>query len=91
MKNRIACIVAKDLQPLQADRGKSPKRHLRALCKSYRKHPEAPNNTSFLLHLPAVCKVGGLPDVAIGSHSLSMVRFSILHLPKLLERTGILL
>jgi hypothetical protein len=91
MKNRIACVVEKDLQALQADRGKSPKRHLRALCKSYRKHPEAPNNTSFLLHLPAVCKAGGLPDVAIGSHSLSMVRFSILHLQKLLERTGILL
>jgi hypothetical protein len=87
----MACVLARDLQPLQADRWKSPKRHLRALCKSYRKHPEAPNNTSFLLHLPAVCKAGGLPDVAIGSHSLSMVRFSILHLQKLLERTGILL
>jgi hypothetical protein len=87
----MACVLAGDLQPLQADRWKSPKRHLRALCKSYRNHPEAPNDTSFLLHLPAVCKVGGLSDIAIASHSLSMVRFSILHLPKLLERTGILL
>ena len=87
----MACVLARDLQPSQADRWKSPKWHLRALCKSCRKHPEAPNNTSFLLHLPAVCKAGGLPDVATASHSMSMVRFSILHLQELLERSGILL
>ena len=44
---------------------KSPKWHLRALCKSCRNHPEAHHNTSFLLHLPAVCKAGGMPDVLL--------------------------
>ena len=36
--------------------GKSPKRQLRALNNSYRKHPEATNNTFILLYLQAVYK-----------------------------------
>ena len=44
---------------------KSPKWHLRALCKSCRKHPEAPHDTFLLLHLPAVCKAGGMPKLLL--------------------------
>ena len=44
---------------------KSPKWHLRALCKSCRKHPEAPHDTFLLLHLPAVCNAGGMPKLLL--------------------------
>ena len=57
-----SCFLAAILQfHLEVQKRKSPKRHLRASKKSYRKQPEAPHYISFLIHLPVVCKTGGLP------------------------------
>ena len=73
------------------NRQKSPKRHLRALGKSYRKPPEAPT-PYFLSIAPSGCLQGrrhaqGVTD----SHSMSMVWFYFLYLQKLFQRTGLLL
>ena len=76
---------------LKGDKRKSPKRQLRALCKSDRKHPEAPYYT-FLIIAPSGCLQGRRHARRVTyRRSMSMVRASILHLPKLLERPGLLL
>ena len=68
---------------LKGNRQKSPKWHLRALGKSYRKPPEAPT-PYFLSIAPSGCLQGrrharGVTD----SYSMSMVRFPFLYLQKL--------